>query len=416
MTKIRCLGGFREVGRSAVLLEGKKNILLEFGLKVDTSDIPVLPKKVDDLIIGHTHLDHIGASPVLFKNFYPNVYGTAATFEQGHLLLRDCMKVMKLKGRPAIFGKNEVSKFIKNENRVTYGQVFEIGEAEVEVHDAGHVPGSAMVILETEGKRILYTSDFNTTDTKLLNGARVNDLKNIDVLITESTYSGREHSPRKEMEKKLFELVSETINNGGIAVIPAFAVGRTSEILAVLHSFKPDFPIFLDGMGRDATNIVLEFPELLRDADALRKAVEYSGALHTTKERDGILKKPCAIVTTGGCIDGGPAVHFIKKLFGKPECSLILTGFQIPGTAGRHLVETGRFVNEGFDLKLRMGIHKLDFSAHSGGKELMDFVKNIKPGKVVCMHGDSCPEFASEIKAKLGIEALAPKTGDVLEV
>ena len=113
-------------------------------------------------------------------------------------------------------------------------------------------------------------------------------------------------------------------------------------------------------------------------------------------------------------IEGGPSVRYIKYLYDDPSSSVIFSGFLLPNTAGRILADTGRFVTEGFDLKIKMSIHRLDFSAHAGHKELVDFVEKTNPQKVICIHGDNCEWFAKELKEK-GFDAVAPKNGDILE-
>ena len=115
-------------------------------------------------------------------------------------------------------------------------------------------------------------------------------------------------------------------------------------------------------------------------------------------------------------LDGGPAVSYIKHLYTKPECAIILTGFQAPKTGGRYLVDTGRFVNEDMDLAVKMSVHQLDFSAHSGRTQLMEFVQKIRPDKVIAIHGDNCERFATEIRGRFGIDAVAPKIGEILKL
>ena len=109
-------------------------------------------------------------------------------------------------------------------------------------------------------------------------------------------------------------------------------------------------------------------------------------------------------------------VHYLKHLYARKDCALVLTGFQIPKTAGRYLVDTGRYVTDELDLKLGMQLFQLSFSGHAGRSELLRFVKNIRPKKVVCMHGDQCHRFATELKSRFSIEGLAPKPGEIIEI
>ncbi|MDD5416944.1 MAG: MBL fold metallo-hydrolase RNA specificity domain-containing protein [Candidatus Aenigmarchaeota archaeon] len=412
--KVECLGGFREVGRNAVLLDSKEKIMLDFGLNVEDTEPPVMPKRVDYCLLAHAHLDHVGCIPMLNKFNCP-VYSTAATFDQAHLLLKDSLKVARLKGHPLLFSESDVEKIKRKEKLVTYGQMLDTKHAKIEIHNAGHVPGSIMYVVEIEGKRILYTSDFSLKDSRLLKGANIDELKDIDVLFTESTYASREHPPRDETEKKLYQIVSDTINCGGIALIPAFAVGRSAEILMALNSFRPKFKIYMDGMARAATEIYLQYPELIRNHKALSSALNKVDMITNNEQRKEAIKEPCAIITTGGCLDGGPAVQYIRNLWSRENNSLTFVGYQIPKTAGRYLLDTGRFVNEETDLKLKMRVNSLDFSAHADRNDLFKFINKIRPKKIVCMHGDQCQRFAQELRSR-GFDAEAPKIGETINI
>jgi putative mRNA 3-end processing factor len=412
--KIKCLGGFREVGRNAVLIEGKENILFDYGMKVETGDMPKPVGRVDTVILGHAHLDHSGYCPMIYRKFKPFIYSTIATFEHAHLLLKDSMKIAKARGYVKHFGESDIEKMKKNEVRVTYGQRIESENFSLDIFDAGHIPGSISPLLEIDGKRILYVSDFNVNPSRLLNGARI-DAKDVDILILESTYSNRNHPDRKETEKRFFETIEGTIANEGVAVIPTFAVGRAAEILMILDSFKSNFPIYLDGMAKTATEIALSYPEFIGNPKALRKALEDVKLIYSNDERKKIINEPCAIVSSSGMLEGGPSVRYIKYLYDNSESSINFTGFLIPRTAGRYLVDTGRFVTEGFDLKIKMSINQFDFSAHSDRTNLFDFVNKIKPKKVFCIHGDYCERFAQELKGR-GFDAVAPRNGDVIDI
>ncbi|MEM5772057.1 MAG: MBL fold metallo-hydrolase RNA specificity domain-containing protein [Candidatus Aenigmatarchaeota archaeon] len=418
--KFYCLGGFREVGRNAILLEtSKENVLLDYGIKVETNELPLsINKKIDALILCHPHLDHCGAIPTLYKKklYKFPLYSTAASLDQSHLLWKDSMKVAKLKGKKQVFNDSDIQRTKQNENRITFGQRFEIGNLNIEVHFAGHVPGSFMPVIEYKDKRILYTSDFNTLDTRLLKGANIKEFKDIDILITESTYADREHPKREEVEKEFIKSVEETIENGGVALIPVFAVGRAAEIMLVLNSSNPDYPIYLDGMAREATEIALRYPELLKDPEALRNAMDKIIPLYTDDERKEAIKSPCAIITTGGCLEGGPIIFYLSQLHDIENSSLLFTGYQIPNTAGRKVLETGRFITNELNFKIKMKIKSFDFSAHIGRTQLLNFIKTLNPEKVICMHGDNCEKFANEISETFGVYAEAPENGDVIKI
>jgi len=415
MVKIHCLGGCREVGRNAFLVESKAKVMLDYGAKVESGETPMLPKsKVDALFITHGHLDHLGMAPYLHKRSRCKVYSTAPTYEFSNLLLRDALKIARIKERSAHYTPSDIFMMNKDYAKINYADEIKIGDAKIDVWDAGHVPGSAMFVVKAEGKKILYTGDFNLNPTRLVHGAKF-DVKDVDALIMENTYSSRDHPPRDEQEKELYEAVKETIERGGVVLLPTFSV-RAPEILLILDHFGANFPIYLDGMAKEALSITMDHPEYLRDAKKLHHAAENAIMLYETEERNNAMKEPCVIVTTGGSMEGGPIVHYMKNLYAREDSSIFFTGFQIPGTAGRYLEDTGRYVAGAIDFKVKMNLKKFDFSAHAGRTELIKFIQNVRPEKMVAIHGDYCEKFATEMKGRFGIETFAPKVGDVIKV
>lgn len=409
--KIQCLGGFQEVGRNAILLQGRENLLLDYGIKVEKEEIPLRTKeRIDGLLLSHPHLDHCGMVPTIRSH----TYATAATLDQALLLLKDSIKVAKLKGCNPQFSLRDIEKM--QVSRITFGQQFDVGSSVIDVFDSGHVPGSAGFLIETGGKRIFYTGDYRLSATRLLNGARY-DLNGIDVLLTESTYSYKEHPPREQSEKELVEIINNTIAQDGNVLVPTFAVGRAAELLMILDAHKIRHPVYLDGMAKEAVDITLRYPELLRDPKALKKAVEDVVPLYSQTDRKMALKRPSVIITTAGMLSGGPVVHFLEKLHNAPNCSLVFTGFQVPDTPGRILLDTGKFINEEGDKKfdVKMKIHYLDFSAHASRSELLELIKRTNAEKTILLHGDRCEEFAEELQQQ-GLDAIAPENSDIVEI
>ncbi len=412
--KAQCLGGFREVGRNAVFINNKDKILFEYGLNVEEHLPPLKPTSAPKhIFITHAHLDHIGVVPANYKRSTPTSYLTSMTKGLGSLILKDSLKVARIRNIRPLFNEKQLKSFLNNCKTITYGQKIKLSESTVTALDGGHLPGSAMYILETKGKRILYTGDINTVDRELVDGLKIPKGK-IDVMFMETTYSSREHSPRKENEEKLIKIAKETISNGGVAVIPSFAL-RMPELLLILSKYKFPYPVYVAGMGVKAAKIMLRNKNYLKNGEKLEKAFENAEQM-TRKNMNEVINTPCAVITTGGCLDGGPVVSLLKHLYADEKSSLILTGFQIPKTAGRYLVDTGFYVNENMNLKLKMKVHKLDFSGHAGRNDLINLVKKIRPKKLVCMHGDYPQKFAVEMKSRFGINAIAPKNGEVIDI
>ncbi|MEM0088734.1 MAG: MBL fold metallo-hydrolase [Archaeoglobaceae archaeon] len=406
VTTIKFLGGCGEVGRSAVAVD---SIALDYGIKPSSPPEFPLDFSPKAVLISHAHLDHVGFAPSLM-DYDPKVYLTPPSIEIGRILLYDSLNVMN----PAPFSKREIRQFESNCIEVEYNEKLEVDGYSVEFLNAGHVPGSAMISLEND-VHILYSGDLKLEETRLLEGAERN-IPEVDILIVESTYFGVEHPERKELERKFVESVLETIDNKGHAIIPAFAVGRTQEVLMILESYG--ITPYVDGMGKDVFKILERHPDYVKDPKALRRA--FKNAIWVEwKKREDVLKEPSAIVTTAGMLNGGPALFYISKLYNDPKSKLLITGYQVEGTNGDLALKHG-MINLGNKIvKLKMSVEQYDFSAHSGDSQLKEFVRlavNKGAEIVFTMHGEKCAEFANWIRENLNVEAYAPKNGDIFVI
>lgn len=415
MVDIKFLGGAREVGRSAVqLTSGKDRFLFDYGYEVQHGSVPIEPDlPLTGVFISHTHIDHSGMVPQLYQLGYKgHVYTTKATSGIMEVLLNDSLKVQKKRGEQTHFLPGDIQRTMRMNKTPGYGEKVKVGDSTVTLLDAGHVPGAASVLLESQGKKVLYTGDIKFVETLLVGGAKI-DVRGLDALIIESTYSYKDHPGRDELADKLRELCQETIYGNGSIIIPSFAVGRTQEIIMMVHDLG--FPVAVDGMGIGVAHIMLNNPGFLRDPKLLKKAFSRAHKVHGQKDRSRVLDKPGIVICTAGMLNGGPVSYYIKKLHDKENCTLCLTGFQVPGTVGRHLMDTGRYVNEGLDVKPKMRIETMDFSAHTDRAHIIDFIKRNKPKHTFLVHGDRTEEFAKELN-KMGLKCSAPKNGDAVKV
>jgi putative mRNA 3-end processing factor len=329
----------------------------------------------------------------------------------------DSYKIFKYESEEEKFSKRDISNALRHFKTVKYRKPFMVGKTRITFFDAGHIPGSALILLETKDKRILYTGDFNLSDTRLINGADL-DLPEVDILITESTYSDREHPDHLKEERKMVETIQETLENNGIALISCFAIARTQEALLVFDEYELDYPIYMDGMSKKATRIINSYPGLQREYNCVEKALKRLDLRFITNPsvRKRILKKPCIIVTTSGMLTGGPITHYIEKIYDREDCTLILTGFQVPGTEGAVLLETGRYIHQDLDLAVKMSVRKFNFSSHAPRSELFRFVKHVNPGKVFCIHGDNTKRFVQELREEYGFDAVSPSNDKNFEI
>ena len=416
MSLLRFLGGVGEVGKSAVLFDtGKTKILLDYGVKLqpEPPTYPPSVSNVEAVIPTHAHLDHSGAVPILFSKGMPSVVATKPTLDMMDLLIRDFMKVARKKGYSTPFDKNDFKRAQRNYHIVDYGREFFIHDVRVKLCDAGHIPGSACVLLEHQGKTIFYTGDIKLKNQLLVNGCELPKEK-IDVLIIESTYADRSHPERSAEERNLKEEIDHTINQEEIVLVPSFAVARAQEMMLMLKDYLNY--LVLDGMAKDATEILLRNLRYVKKYDELKKLYGRIRKIRNNAERKKVLRKPCVIISTGGMLNGGPAVFYLKKIRNRRESLLAFVGFQVEGTAGKSVLDTGIYRSEEQEFEVNCRIRKFDFSSHAGRDELIEIIKRIKPKKVVCVHGDKCAEFAREIEREFGIETMAPKEGEELRV
>lgn len=415
MVDISFRGGVREVGREAFLVENRdQRFLLDYGVEVQELKKPLkVNPPIDAVLLSHCHLDHSGNIPTLYhRGFRGRTVATKTTLALSDLLLRDSHEVQKKQGLEPEYNLGDVNQVRENGRKVKFGEEIEIKDTQIKLLDAGHVPGSASVLLEIDEKRILYTGDIKFTDTDLMKGSDYN-CKDVDVLITESTYSYKNHPKREKLKDRLQERIQETVYGGGIALVPCFSVGRTQEMLCIVNELG--LPYHLDGMGMKASKIIMAYPRSVKDHQKLKQAFDQADKIHRHSQRKKATDKPGVIISTSGMLNGGPIVYYLKQLYNRPDCSLTLTGYQVEGTAGRRLLETGRYINEGMDLKLKLKTELMDFSAHCGRDNLIKFIKRINPEKVFAVHGEHTVDFCKDLQ-KMGFDAHPPKIGETVRI
>ncbi|WP_292374890.1 MBL fold metallo-hydrolase [Methanosarcina sp. UBA411] len=404
-------GGCREVGRSGLLVNGE--VLLDYGIKTgDISEYPLNSMEPKVVLVSHGHLDHCGAVPnLMYQN--PEVFMTPPTAEFTFLLGKDTLKLAEstISG-VSPFDLDDLQKLGRRTKKVDYEETFKTNGYRVCFYDAGHIPGASGIFLESEsGESLFYTGDFNLKETRLVPGAI--KFPEADTLILESTYFGEDHIPRKETEERFIESVLDTLDRGGTALIPAFAIGRTQEILMLLDAHG--IQAYVDGMGRDVYKILKKYPEYLKAPELLDRAFGRAISVKDN-QRDSVLKKPSVIVTTAGMLNGGPVLYYLNRLYKDPNSKVLLTGYQAEGTNGRLALEH-RFVETREDiLTLKPKVEQYDFSAHSGDSELKKVVKDFcRKGteRVFVMHGEKTESFAQWISEEIGVDAYAPANGEL---
>ena len=406
------LGGAREVGRSAILVDD--TLLLDCGSKTATP--PQYPQGLRSLspeavVVSHGHLDHTGAVPALLNGRdRPDVHWTPPTRELTRTLAADTLKLHG--GTPHCpFGEENVRRLGEVSHTHGYREPFEAAGYEITLYDAGHIPGSAHVLVDDGDTRLLYTADFHTDDQRLLAGTTARPTA--DVVVCESTYSDVSHEDRRALERRFAESVQTTVGRGGAVVVPAFAIGRTQEMLLVCaaHDITP----YVDGMGVGVTNQFRRHDDYVRDADALARAA--SGAREVTgrdETRRRLVARSNVVVTTSGMLSGGPAMTYVPAIRDNPTNKITLTGYQIEGTPGRRLLDSGRAEIDGRVMPVAAQVEWYDFSAHADRAGILSLLDDYRDAELLVNHGDRCVAFAEELRAD-GFDASAPALGETIE-
>jgi putative mRNA 3-end processing factor len=409
---LRFLGGAREVGRSAVIIN--EELLLDYGIKpTDPPAYPLNGLRPKTLIISHGHLDHCGLAPNLM-DLEPEIYCTTLTARLSALLARDTLKIAENKGHVIPYYTDEIKEFERNARAIEYREEFRTHGYSACLYDAGHIPDSSSVYVEKDKQSLFYTGDINTRETELQSGADT-EYPESNMLVIESTYFGKNHTPRKILEERFIESIRETVESGGKAVIPAFSIGRTQEIMLILK--KHGFHAYVDGMGVDVFDIIKRKPQSVRDMNKLEKA--FAGNIVKPEDREAIIKEPCVIVTSAGMLNGGPVLYYLREIHHDAKSKLHLTGYQALDTNGRRALDTG-YIEDGRDtLRLNCRLEQYDFSAHCGDRELKEVVKKFADNNtetVFTVHGENTAGFAQWIEEELGVEAKAPAIGERVDV
>ncbi|TLZ66947.1 MAG: MBL fold metallo-hydrolase [Methanobacteriota archaeon] len=397
------LGGATEVGRLGMLLrQGPDTLLFDYGmLPRDPPQYPMKSPPVDRVFVSHAHLDHSGMVPWLCGRHDTEVILTPPTANVADLLLEDSLKVAAAEGYEAPFDESDIDATRRNIRTLDFGDNLDAGSLQVTLHSAGHIPGASM--FEVNGNQTtVFTGDLHTLTTDLVKGARPVPC---DTLVIESTYAGRNHPDRLKTQHEFLQKIRAVNNRGGIALVPAFAVGRTQDMLLTLAAGQ--FDVWLDGMGKKVNNIYLDHPEYLRNAKKLRDAMN---RVRVVRSQRGALQalEADVIVTTSGMLDGGPIIRYLQAVREDPRSAILLTGYQVEGSNGRRLMDEGIVELDGADVKVRCEWQKFDFSAHAGHDDLVRFIDGCDPQRVVLMHGDHREALAEVLD---GREVVLPVEG-----
>lgn len=439
--RLTSLGGFREVGRSALLLQTPESkVLLDCGIKPGTNEYPYLNvpefdiNKINAVVVSHAHLDHCGMIPYLYKIGYDGpLYLTAPTRDLMVLLCMDYIELSQREGSASPYSTKEIKEAVKHSICLDYDEVSDITpDMRLTLLNSGHVLGGSLVHIHIgDGMyNVLYTSDYKFDRTALFEPAS-NDFQRAETIITESTYGMKEDimPKRQDAEAQLIEICKKTVERGGIALIPSFAVERSQDVMVILSRAGFEYPIYIDGMVWDATAIHTAYPEYFNKE--LQKLILQQGEnpftnkifkrIGSEEERRKVLgaKEPCIIISTSGMLVGGPSVWWLKNLAENSKNSLIFVSYQAEGSLGRRIQKGWKEIpmeqnGKNMAIPINLEIANINgLSGHSDQKQLLNYLSRLKqrPERIIVDHGESskCIEFARTCHNIFRCETLAPK-------
>jgi metallo-beta-lactamase family protein len=485
-------------GSQFLVTVGASRVLVDCGMfqgspeEVERNRMPFAfeVEALDAALLTHAHLDHCGRIPALTRaGFRGPIHATRATVDLAEIVLRDSAKLQvefakrwnrrrrrraeeraaeveteavaqevetddetlperlrsarpegRTETREPLYDDHDVDRAMEQMRGCDYGEEVRVADGVTAVfHDAGHILGSAIIELRvTDGadsRTIVFSGDLGRDHSPILRDPT--PITHADHVVVESTYGNREHAPHDEAIDELVAAISEVATDEGVLLMPAFAIGRTQEVIWVLDDLVrdgriPRVPLYLDSpMASRATAVYDDHPEvyddetgrLLRSGDS---PLKYPGQQFTdsVEESKAIrhANRPIMVVASSGMLTGGRIMHHLKDFLPDPKCTLLFIGYQGQGTLGRHIQDGGDSARiDGEEIPVRCRVRSISgFSAHADQHELEAWLRhfgeagagvNGRPKKVFIVHGDpdAADAFAARIRDDLGMEPHVPR-------
>ncbi len=463
--KLRFYGGARTVTGANYLLETKgKKILIDCGLfqgsaelrKKNDEPFPYSPKEVDFVLITHAHLDHIGRLPYLIKGgFKGKIFATEPTIGFAELMLEDSQKILKRKAAKEdvipLGNGEQAAKMMKMFTPIEYEKPLKIDGIEIVYRDAGHVLGSAIIEIKSEGKKIVFSGDLGPLRLFKEKTSKKEELsilkkpaliKEADYVVMESAYGDRLHETVQSAKDKIEDIIERVVKQKSVLMIPSFALERTQRLLYHLNDLVenkrvPAIPIFVDSpLAIKLTKVYARYPSFYnKNAAKLIKLgddiFDFPGLKLTSSvkesKRINDVEPPKIIIAGSGMSQGGRILHHELRYLSDKKNVLLIVTYQAEGTLGREILEGVKEV-EVLDRKVSIKAsveHINSYSAHADRKDLMDWLSCMvvpvwprKPSQVFVCQGEEAPAtaLAQLIRDHLGVSAKAPRLGQTFDL
>ena len=417
------IGGGREIGANSYLieLEGHR-ILLDCGIHPKKEgpqalpDFSLLREAPEAVLVSHGHVDHCGAVPELLRRFRETVpYSTPATLGVMDCMLHNSVSVMgtiarerNVPGYP-LYTHEDVEYAVDSAVAVGLDQEFSVcgdGNLVGRLRHAGHVLGSASILLKGDGHTLFYTGDICDTDQELMAGLDpLDESEHVDTLIIESTYGANldaDQSRYQEQAERFCRRIEDVLNRGGSVLVPAFALGRTQEMLNIIARYQdsgdlPPVPVYASGLGRAVYEVYNRYPDYLHP-DATLRPLSRFGRVGDVWNRDNVqdlLSEPCIIVATSGMmVENTPSALIAEEIVQRPHHGVFFVGYVDPETLGYRVLHAKKgtvlhFAPSRPAVKVTLeNIAHFHFSAHAPRSALHEQIKRLNPRNVIFVHGD----------------------------
>ena len=447
--KITFHGGAQSVTGSNYLVEtGGIKFLIDWGIfegsvEAEARNYEPFPYDVSEIkavFVTHSHADHTGRLPKLYKDgFRGTLYATPPALDMIRVALPDNLNLMTVAaqrvGRPALFTGEDLEGIINLGEGVDYGRETKLADdVTVVLHDAGHILGSSIIEILTEGKKVYFSGDLGNPPTPLLKNFEYPLAA--DYIVVESAYGDRVHEDRSRRLEKLRQTIKNTITRGGTLMIPSFAMERTQELLFELNGMVnakeiPRVPMFIDSpLAIKMTEVYQKYPEyfnteamqLIKSGDDLFNfpGLQYMRTSEESKHINDV-PEPKIIIAGSGMSNGGRIQHHERRYLSEPQSTILFIGFQVEGTLGRRILDGAPAVKI-FDemVPVRCHIEAIGgYSAHADQAAVVNWTSRIAGlKKVFVVQGEEGPAgtLASKIRDEMGFDAEVPRVGQAQEL
>ena len=398
------------------------------------------PASVAAVFVTHAHIDHTGRLPQLVQSgFKGTVYSTPPTRDFAELLLYDSEHVIRgeleREGLPPLYTPEDVAALMERWEGVGYHKPITVGPFKVTLYDAGHILGSSSIMVEAEGKKVIFSGDLGNPPTPIIKPTEY--ISEADYCLVESTYGNRVHEDFERRKDLLEDAIEDAVKSGGVLMIPAFAMERTQELLFELnelaeHGRIPKIPIFIDSpLAIKLTGVYQKYQNyfnqeawnLVRSGDAIFNfpGLKMTLTVEQSKEINDV-PPPKIIIAGSGMSQGGRILHHERRYLSDPKSTILFIGYQAEGSLGRRIYDGAKSVRIfGEEVPVRCKRRAIGgYSAHADQPKLLEWVRHMRDSLrsafIVQGESEASDALAQKVRDELAVKAIIPKAGEAYDI